>query len=80
MCPLHGHFFDFHPEFASQEEKFGIESPALDALQREDGVGGTAGEGFEPALRVAVGQTEEDAQGQVEDASKSWRCRDWRWV
>src|SRR4029077_15985377 len=68
--PLHGHFLDFHSKLAGEKENFGVKSPAFDALQRENGVGSAAREGFESALRVVVGKAENKAQGKVEDASQ----------
>ena len=68
VSPEYGNFLHFESEFAGEEEDFGIESPALDFLQRKDGVHRGAFEGFKSALRIFEVKSQRDAEQQVEDA------------
>src|SRR5580692_6896090 len=68
--PTHGDFVDAVAALAGDEENFRIEAPALDGLQLEDSLRGGAGEGFEAALRVGVGQTHDEAGDAVEAAAE----------
>jgi len=70
MGPGYGDFLYFEAEFAGEEKNFGVESPALDFLAREDGVDGRTIEGFESALRVSELKAEGEAEQQVEDAAE----------
>src|SRR5260370_27036479 len=63
-------FLYCEPELARQKKNFGIKSPALNLLQRKDGLCGPALEGFEPALRVRELQPESDSKQHVENASE----------
>ena len=68
--PTDGDFVDAVAALAGDEENFGIEAPALDGLQLEDGLRGGAGEGLEAALRVSVGQAHDGAGDAVEAAAE----------
>ena len=70
VSPGDGDFLHFEFEFSRQEENLGIESPALDFLQREDRLHRRLLEGFEAALRVLELQAERDAQHQVENSAE----------
>src|SRR5260370_498572 len=70
MRPLDRDFCDFKSKPVGEEEKLGIEAPALDALPGKDGIGGAAGEGLESALRIFLLEIENNSERQVEDASE----------
>src|SRR5260370_24787249 len=61
---------DFKSKPVGEEEKLGIEAPALDPLPGKDGIGGAAGEGLESALRIFLLEIENNSERQVEDASE----------
>ena len=52
--PAYGDFDDAVAALEGDEENLGIEAPALDGLELEDGLRGGAGEGLESALGVGV--------------------------
>src|SRR5579863_846321 len=70
VAPQHGDFLHLKSKFAGEEKNLGIESPALDFLQREDGLDGGLAEGFESALRIGELEAERDAQQEIEDAAE----------
>src|SRR5260370_29993610 len=70
MRPRHRDFCDFKSKRVGEEEKLGIEAPALDPLPGKDGIGGAAGEGLESALRIFLLEIENNSERQVEDASE----------
>jgi len=70
VSPTDGDFVDAVTALASDEENLGIEAPALDGLELEDGLRGGAGEGFEAALRVSVRQAHDGAGDGVETSAE----------
>src|SRR5260370_9819613 len=70
MRPLDRDFCDFKSKPVGEEEKLGIEAPALDPLPGKDGIGGAAGEGLDSALRIFLLEIENNSERQVEDASE----------
>src|SRR5580704_12487377 len=68
--PGYRHFLHTEAEFRGQEKDFGIESPALDFLQRENLLHRPLLKSLEAALRILEVQTERDPQQQVENASE----------
>src|SRR5258708_25738528 len=60
------HDFEFVPE--GYVNDLGVESPAMDALQRKDYGGGAAAEGLESALGIAERKTHQQFDVQVERA------------
>src|SRR5215470_643300 len=69
MRPLDRHLLHLESEFACKEKNLGIETPALNVLQRKDQLRGSPSERLEPALCVTEMQTKHDAQGEIEDPS-----------
>src|ERR1700686_3757755 len=70
VSPGHGNLPHSEFELSRQKENLGIESPALDLLQREDRPNRRLTESFEATLRVLEFQTERGAQHQVEDPAE----------
>src|ERR1700676_5232262 len=70
VSPGDGDFLHFEFKFSAQEESLGIESPALDLLQRKDRLHCRLSKSFEAALRVLELQAERDAQQQVENPAE----------
>ena len=70
VSPAYGDFDDAVTALASDEENLWVEAPALDGLELEDGLRGGAGEGFEAALRVGIGQTHDGAGDGIEAAAE----------
>src|ERR1700722_12879617 len=68
--PAYRDFDDAIAALAGDEKNFGIEAPAFDGLELEDGVRGGASKGLESALRVGVGQTHDCLGDQVEAAAE----------
>ena len=54
--PAYRNFDDAVAALARDEENLGIEAPALDGLELEDGLRGGASKSLEAALRVGVRQ------------------------
>src|SRR5260370_40565190 len=69
MRPLHRDFCDFKSKPVGEEEKLGIEAPALDPLPGKDGIGGAAGGGPETALRIFLLVIENNSERHGENAS-----------
>ena len=70
VAPGDGDFFNVVAAAQGDEEDFGVEAPALDALQLEDGLRGGAAEGFEAALGVGEGEAHDHARDEVEAAAE----------
>ena len=71
LCPqATGTSFTLNPNLRARKQDFGIESPALDFLQRENRLDRGLLEGLESALRVLELKAESDAQQQIEDPAK----------
>jgi len=70
VAPAYGDFHHFEAGLESDEEDLGIEAPALDGLELEDGLGGVAGEGFEAALGVGKVESHDSAGDGIEAAAK----------
>ena len=68
--PAYGDFDDAIAALEGDEENLGIEAPALDGLELEDGLRGGAGEGFKAALRVGVRQAHDGAGDGVETSAE----------
>jgi len=68
--PAYGDFVNAVAALASDEENLGIEAPALDGLELEDGLGGGAGKGLEAALGVGVGQAHDGARNGIETSAE----------
>src|ERR1700678_3080945 len=67
--PLDRNLDRAQPELISQKQQLWIEAPALNVLTAENGVRRITRERLEAALRVAILQSEDDAQCQVKQAS-----------
>ena len=70
VAPGDGDFDDLVAEAAGDEEKLGVETPALDGLKAEDDLGGFAFEGLEAALGVFVREAHDLARDPVEAAAE----------
>jgi hypothetical protein len=70
VAPGDGDFNDAEFEFAGDEEDFGVEAPALDGLEAEDGLSGFAFEGFEAALGIFEGEADDATCDPVETAAE----------
>ena len=70
MAPGDGNFNDGVAKLTGDEEDLRIESPALDALQAEDDLGGLTPEGLEAALGVFERQAHHAAGNAIEAAAK----------
>src|SRR4029077_10503862 len=66
MCPSHGDLRDCKTKLPRQEKQFGVESPALNLLQRENHLRGASAKGFKTALGVFESQPQNDTQQQIE--------------
>ena len=70
VAPAYGDFHHFEAGFERDEEDFGIEAPALDGLELEDGLSGVAGEGFKAALRVGKVEAHDATGDGIEAAAE----------
>ena len=70
MRPLHRNLSYFESKLSSQKKNFWIEAPALNLLQRKDGLRRRTGESFEAALGIVKAQIQDQAQGEIENASE----------
>src|SRR5579863_4614153 len=68
MRPAHRHFPDLEAALERDEQDLWIESPALDGLQLEHGLGRVARERLEPALRIGEREVHHHAREQVKAA------------
>ena len=60
--PDHRYLLHFQSRLSCQKKQLGVESPPLNALQREDGLCSSAGKCFESALCVFETQAEENSE------------------
>src|SRR5208282_1862587 len=70
VSPKHWNLRHTEAELARQKKYLRVEAPALDALQRKNGLRGAAGKRFKAALGVGEVQTQNHAQQEVKDSSK----------
>jgi hypothetical protein len=71
VSPCDRDFHNFELKLFRQIKYFRVEAPPFNLLQREDGLGGMASEGFEAALCILEIEPKYDAQQQVENTSKN---------
>src|SRR5262252_3452587 len=76
MAPGNRHFDNFELLPMGQKQDFGIKAPAIDSLERENRLRCLVREGFEAALRVAIGKQEDRTQIKIEDAGQQL-ARQW---
>src|ERR1019366_380202 len=67
--PLHRDLDDVQLELVGQKQQLRVESPALDALPREDSLGRRAGKRLEAALGVTILQSQNHPQREIEKPS-----------
>src|ERR1700722_859496 len=71
VSPGYRHFLHAESELAGEKKDFGIESPALDFLQRKNFLHCPSLKSLEAALRILEVQAESNSQQQIENASEN---------
>ena len=70
MRPGHGNLLHAESEFAGEKKNFGIESPALDFLQRENFLYRLLLKSFVAALRILETKAESNSQQQIKNTAE----------